>query len=74
MFFLGFLFFWYRHSQPYFVTKRFGKHFDARDGEVGGKVAGSYRARFSGYSEASARDACQALKAKRMACMVVKPT
>jgi D-alanyl-D-alanine carboxypeptidase (penicillin-binding protein 5/6) len=56
------------------VTKRFGKHFDARDGEIGGKVAGSYRARFSGYTEASARDACQALKAKRMACMVVKPT
>ncbi|MBA4014378.1 MAG: peptidase M15 [Phenylobacterium sp.] len=55
------------------VTKRFGKHFSAANGEVGGKVGGSYRARFSGYTEASAKDACQALKAKRLACMVVKP-
>ncbi len=56
------------------VSKRFGKHFDARRGQVGDKVGGSYRARFSGYTEASARDACQALKAKRLACMVIKPT
>ena len=37
------------------------------------KVGGTYRARFSGYTEASAKDACQALKAKRLACMVVRP-
>ena len=55
------------------VSKRFGKHFDARNGEVGAKVSGSYRARFSGYTEATAKDACQALKAKRLACMVIKP-
>lgn len=60
-------------EQLAFVTKRFGKHFDAADGEVGAKVGGSYRARFSGYTEASAKDACQALKAKRLACMVVRP-
>ena len=56
------------------VSKRFGKHFDARNGQVGNQVGGSYRARFSGFTEASARDACQALKAKRLACMVIKPT
>jgi len=55
------------------VTKRFGKHFSASNGEIGGKVGGTYRARFSGYTEASAKDACQALKAKRLACMVVRP-
>ncbi|MBP6878854.1 MAG: D-alanyl-D-alanine carboxypeptidase [Phenylobacterium sp.] len=55
------------------VSKRFGKHFRAANGEVGGKVGGTYRARFSGYTEASAKDACQALKAKRLACMVVRP-
>jgi len=54
------------------VSKRFGKHFRAGDGEVSGK-SGSYRARFSGYTEASAKDACKALKAKRLACMVIKP-
>lgn len=56
------------------VTKRFGKHFDASKGLIGDKVGGSYRARFTGYTEASAKDACQALKAKRLACMVVRPT
>ncbi|WP_312166460.1 serine hydrolase [Phenylobacterium sp.] len=56
------------------VSKRFGKHFNAANGDVGAKVGGSYRARFSGYTEASAKDACQALKAKRLACMVVRPT
>jgi len=61
-------------EQITFVSKRFGKHFKVANGEVGAKVGGSYRARFSGYTEASAKDACQALKAKRLACMVVRPT
>lgn len=60
-------------KQLTFVTKRFGKHFEPAHGTVGAKVGGSYRVRFTGYSEASAKDACQALKAKRLACMVVKP-
>ena len=60
-------------EQLTFVTKRFGKHFEPARGTVGDKVGGSYRVRFTGYSEASAKDACQALKAKRLACMVVKP-
>lgn len=55
------------------VTKRFGKHFEPARGSIGDKVGGSYRVRFTGYNEASAKDACQALKAKRLACMVVKP-
>ena len=55
------------------VTKRFGKHFEPARGTIGDKVGGSYRVRFTGYSEATAKDACQALKAKRLACMVVRP-
>ncbi|MDO9430243.1 MAG: D-alanyl-D-alanine carboxypeptidase [Pseudomonadota bacterium] len=55
------------------VTKRFGKHFEPARGSIGDKVGGSYRVRFTGYNEAAAKDACQALKAKRLACMVVKP-
>jgi len=54
------------------VEKRFGKHFGKADGDTDSS-GGAYRARFSGFTEASAKDACGALKAKKMACMVVKP-
>ena len=33
----------------------------------------TYRAMFSGLSESDARDACRALKAKKLACMVIAP-
>jgi D-alanyl-D-alanine carboxypeptidase len=61
-------------EQLAFVTKKFGKHFDKSEGSVDGKVNGKYRARFEGYTESSAKSACGALKAKRLACLVVKPT
>ena len=54
------------------VEKRFGKHFGKADGDTD-SIGGTYRARFSGFTEASAKDACGAMKAKKMACMVVKP-
>ncbi|KRB44736.1 MAG: D-alanyl-D-alanine carboxypeptidase [Pseudomonadota bacterium] len=60
-------------EQMTFVTKRFGNHFQTARGSVGDKVGGSYRVRFTGYSEASAKDACKAMKAKRLACLVVDP-
>ena len=60
-------------EQLTFVTKRFGNHFQTARGSVGDKVGGSYRVRFTGYSEATAKDACKAMKAKRLACMVVDP-
>jgi D-alanyl-D-alanine carboxypeptidase len=55
-----------------FVTKRFGTHFQASNGQVSGS-GGTYRSRFTGYNEASAKNACKALKAKRLACMVIAP-
>lgn len=60
-------------EQLTFVTKRFGNHFQTARGSVGDKVGGSYRVRFTGYSEATAKDACKAMKAKRLACLVVDP-
>ena len=54
------------------VEKRFGKHFSKADGDTD-SIGGTYRARFSGFTESSAKDACGALKAKKLACMVVKP-
>jgi D-alanyl-D-alanine carboxypeptidase len=54
------------------VEKKFGRHVDdAR--AVAEKDAGKYRARFSGMSEADARTACKALKAKRQPCVVMNP-
>ena len=59
-------------EQLTFVTKRFGKIFGDADGSVG-KGGGRYQARFTGFNESAAKGACQALKAKRLACMVVRP-
>ncbi|MDP3852941.1 D-alanyl-D-alanine carboxypeptidase [Phenylobacterium sp.] len=59
-------------EQLTFVTKRFSKVFDDAKGSVG-KGGGKYQARFTGFNESSAKGACQALKAKRLACMVVRP-
>lgn len=59
-------------EQLAFVTKRFGKHFTRAQGEAD-KSGSTYRARFSGYTEASAKDACKAVKAKKLACMVIAP-
>jgi D-alanyl-D-alanine carboxypeptidase (penicillin-binding protein 5/6) len=54
------------------VEKKFGKHFDdARPAAE--KDDGKYRARFSGFTEQEARDACRALKAKRQPCQVMSP-
>jgi D-alanyl-D-alanine carboxypeptidase (penicillin-binding protein 5/6) len=54
------------------VGKRFGKHFDDARGAAE-KDAGKYRARFSGFTEKEAKDACRALKAKKQPCQVVAP-
>lgn len=55
-----------------FVTKRFSKHFKSGNGATD-KAGSGYRARFSGYTEASAKSACSAMKAKKLACMVISP-
>ncbi|UTP41390.1 D-alanyl-D-alanine carboxypeptidase [Phenylobacterium sp. LH3H17] len=59
-------------EQLTFVNKRFGKIFGDADGSVD-KGGGKYQARFTGFNESAAKGACQALKAKRLACMVVRP-
>lgn len=52
--------------------KRFGDIFgDARG--TAQRDGGKYTARFSGFSEREARDACRTLKAKKQPCMVVPP-
>jgi D-alanyl-D-alanine carboxypeptidase len=54
------------------VRDRFGSHFAKAKG-VAASNGGRYTARFSGFSESSAKDACKALKAKKLACAVISP-
>jgi len=61
-----------RH-QIAFVEKRFGDKFDGATGGTD-KEGRRYKAVFTGFSESDAKDACRALKAKRLACMVVEPS
>jgi D-alanyl-D-alanine carboxypeptidase len=61
-----------RH-QIAFVEKRFGEHFDGATGGTD-KQGRKYKVVFSGFTEGDAKDACRALKAKRLACIVISPT
>jgi D-alanyl-D-alanine carboxypeptidase (penicillin-binding protein 5/6) len=55
------------------ISRTFSRHFDDAEGVVGAKVDGFFRAQFKGFNEDAARNACAALKAKRMSCMVIAP-
>ncbi|MDP3175954.1 MAG: D-alanyl-D-alanine carboxypeptidase [Phenylobacterium sp.] len=61
-------------EQLSFVRNRFGKQFAQADGQVADRAAGTYRSRFNGFSESSAKAACSALKAKKLACQVISPS
>jgi D-alanyl-D-alanine carboxypeptidase len=54
------------------VNKRFGEHFDGAKPATD-KQGRTYKVVFSGFSESDAKGACKALKAKRLACMVIGP-
>ncbi|MDP1630361.1 MAG: SPOR domain-containing protein [Caulobacter sp.] len=60
-------------EQVTLVQRRFGKVFDDADAAVGNAVGGYYRVRFEGMTAEAARAACQTLKAKKQACMVIAP-
>jgi D-alanyl-D-alanine carboxypeptidase (penicillin-binding protein 5/6) len=61
------------HRQIALVEKKFADHVDGARGEAE-KQGRKYKAVFVGLSETDARGACRALKAKRLACMVIEPT
>jgi D-alanyl-D-alanine carboxypeptidase (penicillin-binding protein 5/6) len=54
------------------VAHRFARIFDNAEGSVDGRGR-SYRARFAGFTEASAHEACGAVRAKGLVCAVVAP-
>jgi D-alanyl-D-alanine carboxypeptidase len=60
------------HAQIALVEKKFSDHFDGAHGAAD-KAGRKYKAVFTGLSETDAKGACRALKAKRLACMVIQP-
>ena len=60
------------HRQIALVQKKFAEHVDGAHGAAE-KQGRRYKAMFTGLSETDARDACRALKARRLACMVIEP-
>ncbi len=60
------------HRQIAMVEKKFADHFDGARGAAE-KEGRKYKAVFSGLAEGDAKDACRAMKSKRLACMVIAP-
>jgi D-alanyl-D-alanine carboxypeptidase (penicillin-binding protein 5/6) len=54
------------------VAHRFGQIFDNAQGSVDGRGR-AYRARFSGFTQVAAREACSAVRSRGMACAVGGP-
>jgi D-alanyl-D-alanine carboxypeptidase (penicillin-binding protein 5/6) len=55
------------------MNRRFGQYFANAESEVGDKVGGFFRARFTGFTAEAAKAACAALKAKKQTCAVIAP-
>jgi D-alanyl-D-alanine carboxypeptidase len=55
------------------VKRKFSDHFDSAQGEAE-RQGRRYKAVFTGFSESEAKGACHALKARRLACLVVSPS
>jgi D-alanyl-D-alanine carboxypeptidase len=55
------------------VKRKFGAHFDDAAGAAE-RAGRRYKVVFTGFSESEAKGACHALKAKRLACLVVSPS
>ena len=59
-------------AQIALVEKKFGSQLDGAR-PAADKAGRKYKAVFNGLTEETAKDACHALKAKRLACAVIKP-
>jgi D-alanyl-D-alanine carboxypeptidase len=53
------------------VEKKFGKHLGDANGDAS-RAGRRYQARFGGMSEAEAKNTCRAMKAKRLACEIIR--
>jgi D-alanyl-D-alanine carboxypeptidase len=55
------------------IQKRFGQVLDDAEGEIGDRVGGFFRVRFTGLTADAARQACKTLSSKKQTCMIVAP-
>lgn len=55
------------------MNRRFAQHFKDAESDIGDRVGGFFRARFTGLTADAAKAACIALKAKKATCMVIAP-
>lgn len=55
------------------MNRRFAQHFKNAESDIGDRVGGFFRARFTGLTADAAKAACAALKAKKATCMVIAP-
>lgn len=55
------------------LQRRFASAFDEAEADIGDSVGGFFRVRFEGMTADAAKAACQTLKAKKQACMVISP-
>ncbi len=55
------------------LSRRFTDVFANVESSIGDAVNGFFRAQFTGFSAESAADACSALRAKRVSCMIIAP-
>jgi D-alanyl-D-alanine carboxypeptidase (penicillin-binding protein 5/6) len=60
-------------SQIKTISAKFGQQFAAAETSIGDAVGGLFRARFTGLSADAAKQACSALKAKHLTCMIIAP-
>jgi D-alanyl-D-alanine carboxypeptidase len=60
------------HAQIALVEKKFGDKFDGARGAAE-KAGRKYKAVFTGFAEEDAKGACHALKARKLACLVIQP-
>lgn len=54
------------------MSRRFARVFDDAEGTVDG-AGRSYRARFSGFSESAAKDACSTVRSRGLPCVARGP-
>lgn len=55
------------------MSRRFARHFENAEADIGAKVGGFFRARFTGFTAEAAKAACSALVANKQTCAVIAP-
>src|SRR5215217_10140 len=60
-------------EQMNLLQRRFAKAFDEAEADIGDSVGGFFRVRFEGMTADAAKAACETLRSKKQACMIISP-